>query len=345
MNLRKQIEAGNHPRVDFFDLADRLGAEVIDFTRVKASRSPMVIVARWFGLTVASAVLSWVQRAKFDVFYFSSETTGLLFCGLLKFSRRRPKIAILNHYLSHKWKSRLVRWFSLVAMVDAIICMNDFQLDFAKTTMLVKPKKLFKTKYGAMVDGRFFTPEQQSQCRSAYVLSVGRERRDYELLVRVLLTLEVPATIVASGMRSEYEYSNTAPRSQNRVRVLSDLSYSALRDVYAGSAFVVLPIHDEEFPAGVTAIMEAMAMGKAVIATRSRGIREFIEDGKSGLWVNVGDFEDLRTKILYLWSNPKIAQRMGVNARKIVKERVDLGRYVDELASILFYLNADTTKH
>ena len=43
-------------------------------------------------------------------------------------------------------------------------------------------------------------------------------------------------------------------------------------------------------------------MGKAVIASRTHGMREYIEDGKNGLWVNVGDTEDLRRKIVYLWN-------------------------------------------
>lgn len=343
--IRQQIESGNHPRADFLDLADRLEAEVIDFTRVKASRLPMVIAARWFGLTAASAVLAWARRGEFDVFYISSETTGIVFCGLLKFSTRRPKTAILNHYLSHKWKSRFVRWFDLTSAMDAIICMNEFQTNFARTTLCIEPKKVVQVQYGAMVDGRFFTPDRRCQSDNTYVLSVGRERRDYEFLLGALRTLDVPATIVASGLGSANGYSNSALRSQHKVTVLSNLSYTNLRDVYADSAFVVLPLHDVEFPAGVTTIMEAMAMGKAVIATRSRGIHEFIEDGRSGLWVNIGDVEDLRAKIIYLWNNPDIAHRMGVYARTLVKERVDLTRSVGELASILVDLNKDATRH
>jgi glycosyltransferase involved in cell wall biosynthesis len=49
------------------------------------------------------------------------------------------------------------------------------------------------------------------------------------------------------------------------------LSQLGLRDLYSQSRFVVVPLHEVDFDAGVTTLTEAMAMGKAVIVTRTRG--------------------------------------------------------------------------
>jgi len=338
MGLRDRIASGEYPHVDFFNLADRLHADVLDFGRVKESRLIPVLAARFFDMTLASAVLAWTRRTEFDVFFISSETAGILLSTFLRFSRKRPRIAIANHHLSSKWKSRFFRLLHLDAVTDAIICMNQFQANFAKTTLRIENHKVYELVYGACVDGSFFTPARAEQTGIPYVLSVGREGRDFETLVKALDTLDIPATIVASGMRGANQYSNLLPTSQKNVKVLRDISYTELRSLYAGCAFVILPLHDLEYPAGITAIMEAMAMGKAVIATRSRGVCELIEDGNTGMWAKVADPEDLRMKILSLWNNPHLAKRMGKNARAFAEERVNLNRYVEDLASILTQL-------
>jgi len=45
----------------------------------------------------------------------------------------------------------------------------------------------------------------------------------------------------------------------------------ARRELYARSAVVVVPLYDVDFQAGVTTILEAMAMAKPVVVTRSQG--------------------------------------------------------------------------
>lgn len=98
---------------------------------------------------------------------------------------------------------------------------------------------------------------------------------------------------------------------------------------------MVLPARDIEYPAGITSILEAMALGKAVVATRSRGICEYILEGKTGLWADLVDPEDLRKRILYLWNQAEIAEQMGVAARDWATERPDMARYASELAAIV----------
>jgi glycosyltransferase involved in cell wall biosynthesis len=269
----------------------------------------------------------------------SNEKIGMLLAMLLKFSRKRPRISIINHYLSQNWKSSIFQWFGLASAMDAIICLNEFQTNFAKTVLRIEPKKIFHINYGAMVDGSFFTPAQAQQGGNRYILSVGQENRDYETLMSALHSLNLPATIVPGGMGNPNDSCFSLAASENKLKILYGLSNTALRDLYAGSAFVVVPLRDVEYPAGITTIMEAMAMDKAVIASRSRGISELIEDGKTGMLANVADAEDLRNKILYLWNNPLVAQQMGTNAGAFAREKVDLDCFIEQLGSIITGLN------
>jgi glycosyltransferase involved in cell wall biosynthesis len=65
-------------------------------------------------------------------------------------------------------------------------------------------------------------------------------------------------------------------------------------------------------------IVEAMAHGCAVVASRSGGIPEIIEDGKSGVLVNRNDSHSLADALLKLLSDAPLRHRLGDAARQRV---------------------------
>ena len=67
-------------------------------------------------------------------------------------------------------------------------------------------------------------------------------------------------------------------------------------------------------------LREALLMEKPAVATNVGGVPEIMEDSKSGLLVNAGDYDGIVEKISYLLDNPDIAMQMGKHGRKIVTE-------------------------
>ncbi len=65
--------------------------------------------------------------------------------------------------------------------------------------------------------------------------------------------------------------------------------------------------------------LEAMAMEKAVIASDVGGLRELVDNGRTGLLFRSGDINDLITKLTALIENPKLRNRLGRNGRKHVE--------------------------
>ena len=61
-------------------------------------------------------------------------------------------------------------------------------------------------------------------------------------------------------------------------------------------------------------IIEAMSMGKAVIAPASGGIPELLEDGKTGLFAEVNEPNQLAAAMLKLIHNPEIREFLGRSA-------------------------------
>jgi glycosyltransferase involved in cell wall biosynthesis len=89
-----------------------------------------------------------------------------------------------------------------------------------------------------------------------------------------------------------------------------------------------------DFDAGVTCIAEAMAMGKAVVVTRTRGQVDLVREGETGLYVPPGDPRALREAIEHLMANPGVAARMGRAGRALAETRLSLDRWVSKVAEL-----------
>lgn len=92
---------------------------------------------------------------------------------------------------------------------------------------------------------------------------------------------------------------------------------AALRDV----DLFVLP---SEAEGASNAVLEAMALGRPVVASRSGGNPELVQDGVSGLLVPLASPDRLAEAILRLVRDPEVARRFGQAGRKRAEASFDL---------------------
>jgi glycosyltransferase involved in cell wall biosynthesis len=78
-------------------------------------------------------------------------------------------------------------------------------------------------------------------------------------------------------------------------------------------------------------IAEAMAHGKAVVATRVGGIPELITDGVTGHLVSRGDAPAMSKSVLRLLADPALRERMGAAGREVVRRKFNLRTNVAQL--------------
>jgi glycosyltransferase involved in cell wall biosynthesis len=97
------------------------------------------------------------------------------------------------------------------------------------------------------------------------------------------------------------------------------------------SEFEVMPLFEVNFQAGVTAILEGMAMEKAIICSKTAGQTDIIVDHENGLYVPPGDVKALHEAIKYLLDHPDEAARMGKNGRSLIENEMSLKKYVKRL--------------
>lgn len=97
------------------------------------------------------------------------------------------------------------------------------------------------------------------------------------------------------------------------------------------STLCILPSHEEGMPA---AILEAMACGKAVVASRVGGIPEVIEDKKTGLLVPPGDPDRLSEAVIFLLSHPAERAAFGLRGRQKAETFFEVRDRVRELENL-----------
>lgn len=81
-------------------------------------------------------------------------------------------------------------------------------------------------------------------------------------------------------------------------------------------------------------VVEAMACGVPVVASRDGGILEIIEDGKSGLLANPGDESELADAVNRLLTDPALRERLGRAGREEFERRFTSDTYVDGVVRV-----------
>jgi glycosyltransferase involved in cell wall biosynthesis len=97
---------------------------------------------------------------------------------------------------------------------------------------------------------------------------------------------------------------------------------------YAAFDALVLPSGNEGTPVSV---IEALAAGRPVVATRVGGIPDVVRDGEDGFLVEPGATDELAGRLAELARDPKLRERMGREGRSRVLSRYAVDRLVDDV--------------
>ena len=102
-------------------------------------------------------------------------------------------------------------------------------------------------------------------------------------------------------------------------------------DFYREADIFIYPSYSEGMP---IAVIEAMACGLPIIATRVGGLPDLVSDGFNGLLVDVGRANQLVSALQTLSSNPELRFAMQLNSYLTASEKFDIEKLVTRLVSI-----------
>jgi glycosyltransferase involved in cell wall biosynthesis len=327
-DLASRIAEGREPRLDVFELERRLGAEVLDFRHVDGSRDAAVRAARGaLGPSAALAVLGASRAEGVDVVFTTGEDIGIPLAALLLPRRRAPAHAMIAHTLAPAKKAIFFRALHVHRAMDVILTYSTTEERHAIERLGIPAETVRRITYHA--DDRFFRPLPDVSAEPNLVSAAGQLLRDYDGLVEATLTLPVKVRIAAASPWIDRPLAPTRPLPPN-VEWRRYGRYE-LRELYARSALCVVPLVENPFQAGISTILEMMAMEKCVVVTRTRGQTDTIVDGETGVYVPPGDPDALRETISRLLAAPDEAARIGRAARAYVEKHAGLDQFTDRL--------------
>ena len=148
----------------------------------------------------------------------------------------------------------------------------------------------------------------------AFMLFVGDLMPDkgVDVLLQAYAAMDTHMPLVLIGRREPGHYQ-TLPRN---VRLLGGWPHDAVMAAWGRCAIALVPsVWLDPCP---TVAMEAMVMGKPVIAARSGGLSDIVVDGETGYLVPPGDPRALREAIQRLVDDPALRERMGNMAKQSI---------------------------
>ncbi len=367
-DLERLAAAGKRPRKDYVELARALDADVVDFAYMEEQAAPLArAVARRAGFTLGQLCEAFLTRARYRHICAWADRIGLPLALLYKLTRSRKDLVLVSVWLSRPKKAVFLSRLKVQSHLGAIINYGSVQMRLAATELGVPEKKLHLAKQP--VDDRFWRPQRASS--ESLICSVGWEARDYPTLVEAVSGLEQELHVAVGIAGLSSSKLETTPSGEDRgrpepgsgfrvmkgtfsygfyeqwmdqvareglpanVTVSHQMGAEQLRALYARARFVVIPLLDVDADCGVTALTEAMAMGKAVVLTRTRGQIDIVRDGEHGIYVPPGDPMALRRAIEHLVAHPEEADRMGRAGREEIERNHSLDDYVARVARII----------
>jgi glycosyltransferase involved in cell wall biosynthesis len=154
-----------------------------------------------------------------------------------------------------------------------------------------------------------------AQERSRYLFSGGRTDRDYATLFDA---------VAGSGVRT---IVNTRPyivrglRAPDEVKVNDLMSGAEYAVLVAYANAVIVPLRMVNHAAGLSMVLDAMALGRPVICSAIPAVRDYVVDGVTGILVPPGNVEAMRAAIAALYLDFDLSEEMGRAARARYEER------------------------
>lgn len=217
----------------------------------------------------------------------------------------------------HKWKGSY-------GAVDLFISPSKFLADLASKR--IPKEKIRVVKNG--IDLKLYQPHFGDEGYGLYFGRLSREKGVKTLLkAHAGMDKKYPLKIVGTGPLED-ELKQKFPEAD----FMGYRSGEELNDLIKNAAFVVVP--SEWYENCSMVVLEAMAYGKPVIGSRIGGIPEQVEDGKTGLLFEMGNFGELARKIKILAEDKELHKEMGLAAREKLEREYSLKDHCEGLLDI-----------
>ncbi len=347
---REAVQQAQKPRIDILEMERELQAPIYDYTWLQQRASEewitrCLIAATAFtrSLSLALTLRAFYAIKQANVIYSTGEDVGVPLAVLLYLLRCKHTQLVMRLEQPVYGRTKLRSWISTTLFrlaskrLNTVLCRTN-----AYTQLL---RQTFGFSHDATVflpetvDTHFYnhtltsTPKAFQLPSEPYIVSAGLEMRDYETFIAAVRDLPVNVIIAAGSPWSQRTFNVSSELPEN-VQVQS-FSATEMRDLYRSASVVVVPVEESPRSSGITVVLEAWAMKRPIVATRTAGLVSYIQDGMNGLLAEPNNPDDMRAKIQSILDNPGQAARLGENGYHTVIKKFYLDDFVSRVQSIV----------
>src|SRR5450432_2159064 len=238
----------------------------------------------------------------------------------------------------HTW---ITRW--LIRRMDAIIATNDISASFLKRPATVIPHGVDTDRYAPLPDraaafaeaglpGRYaigcFGRVRAQKGSDVFVAAMCRLLPRYPDFAAVMVGAITPEQ---AGFADELKARIAAAGLQSRIVITGELAIEEVQRWYQRLTIYAFTSRNEGF--GLT-LIEAMAVGAALVAARAGAAELVVEDGVTGVLTPPGDVAALVAALEPLMRDPASAAAMGERGRARVLEKFSLDAEATRIAEV-----------
>lgn len=228
---------------------------------------------------------------------------------------------------------------SKVQSAKFVVCASHFgRAQAMRVTAPDQWNKLFVARCGLKLTNIKTDSGMQSRARPR-IICVARlspEKGHLGLLEALAIVqtfgVEADVTFVGEGAERSRVERKIQTLGLKNVTLKGRLDEESTLQEIANSDILVLPSFMEGLP---VVLMEAMAIGIPVVATRVAGIPELVSDGQDGLLFCPADWADLARKLLLLLRNGDLRRDLARAAQQKIAAEFEIGRAVEPLIARL----------
>jgi glycosyltransferase involved in cell wall biosynthesis len=296
------------------------------------------VYPRLFLFALRGAVQSLLlSRPAPDAALIGTDVEALVF-GLARLLLRRRTLIVFETFIVTPRKARLAdaiyrRYFALIAsLVDVAICHSRAEAAHYATLFAGSKARFAVVPFGTTVNGRERLVQEAAQLAddARAIVTAGRSGRDYPTLAAAIDGLACRLQIVCD-IAAPVEALLATPQ----ISILRDRFDEAYLRTLAEALFVVVPLAVDDVSAGQMVLLQAAALGRAVIITRTATTSDYATDGEDALLVDRGNVVQMREAVQSLLADAGLRNRLGANAAARFDRQHSTEAYVRNLAGAI----------
>ncbi len=294
-----------------------------------------VIHTRLLWFSVRNAVRSLLIAAPAPTtVIINSDLEAFAFGLVRRLFRRRVSIVYETFIFVPRsgWVGSLHRRYFALALrfVDIAICHSRLEASNCERWFSNTGAKFLFVPFGIHLNNRQdlmhrFGPDAEL---GDHVVAAGKSGRDYATLVAAAADLPCHVRIVC-----DFVAQTATIHPSDRVEVLRDCYGMDYLETLAKAKIVVIPLAVDDVSAGQMVLLQAFALHKPVIITRTSPTEDYATDGVEVLMVPLGDVAALRAALQRLLNDADLRRRLRENGARRFIECNSVEAYLQPLLS------------